>query len=636
MPPSFNDLRFDEHGRPLYTVSTRSTRTQNETEVPVFPTKAIPIVFLPGLMGSPLRAKGDNGNCIRRGNRWAWFPDGTTGWTAGLKPGWNGFRNATPIERRALLDPDASWALEPDADDFDEDIIKAINKSLEMFTGNAMSTQEALRRGWATVYWSGYGTILSYLEKNLRLITYSQDPYSAEILAMGENVHVFEPIQDAFNTVIKEEHRRFNNEALKKDFPNVDPQQARNYKSYIEELRPILKTGREYHYPVFAVGYNWLRCNEDSADYVYKRITSQILPHVRNVLGYTCDDGIILLTHSMGGLVARSLVRNHEDLKVLSVIHGVQPCNGAATLYARMWAGWEGGAHWYSVPSNAAGRSLGRTRAELLPILTQSPGAMELAPNQNYAKGWLRIYDLHNNNRLLKALPVNDPYSEIYLQTKNWLRPGSFSQMNPAAAGNLDRLRETERGYKEVIKTVQRFHQRIDNYFHPNTYLMYGQFNNHLTWGAVNLRVQHMQLRTIVIYDHEVGVIEQEILSPTRQPVPMATIESATFEDIPARESGIVNMTHDGQTYRVSMDGAAEPGDGTVPYNSANPWKAPSAPWIPQNWKSPYRSSDTPAGIKYIFEFKNNDFDHADSYKGQVSIDTTYYCIMSVIKNKLT
>lgn len=634
MPPSFNHLRFDEHGRPLYTVSTRSTRTQNETEVPVFPTKAIPIVFLPGVMGSPLRAFGNNGDCIQEGNRWAWFPDGEYGWVAGGPlSGYRGFSQATPQERRTLLDPDASWALEPDADDFNKDIIKKIHKSLAMLTGNAMSTKEALRRGWATVYWSGYGTILSYLEKNLRLITYSQDPYSAEILAMGENVHVFEPIQDAFNTVIKEEHRRFNNEALKIDFPNVNPQQARNYKSYIEELRPILKTGREYHYPVFAVGYNWLRCNEDSADYVYERITSQILPHVRNVLGYTCDDGIILLTHSMGGLVARSLVRNHEDLKVLSVIHGVQPCNGAATLYARMWAGWEGS----GVTGTIAGRSLGYSRAELLPILTQSPGAMELAPNQNYAKGWLRIYDLHNNNRLLKALPVNDPYSEIYLQTKNWLRLGSYEQMNPAARNDPEKLKQTIEGYRKVIDTAKDFHQNIDNFFHPNTYLLYGQFNNHMTWGAVNLRVQHMQLSTIVIPDDILGgMTSQEILSPTRQPVPMAVIESATFEDIPARNSGIVNMTHDGQTYQVRMDGAAEPGDGTVPYNSANPWKAPSAPWIPQNWKSPYRSSDTPAGIKYIFEFKNNDFDHAESYNEQVFIDTTYYCIMSVIKNKLT
>ena len=498
----------------------------------------------------------------------------------------------------------------------------------------AMSEQEGLRRGWATVFWSGYGGILSYLEKYLRHITYSADPYSEEIVALGDKVTVFDSIKNAFNTVIKEENRRFNT-VLRKDFPGVNAGNATSYKNYIEQLRPILRTGRQYHYPVFAAGYNWVRCNEDSATKIQQRITGQILPHVRNTLGYTCDDGIIIVTHSMGGLVARSLVKNFPNLNILGVIHGVQPCNGAATLYARMWAGWEGGKHFYNAMDNIAGRSLGRTRAELLPILTQSPGAMELSPNQNYASGWLRIHD-HNNNRLLKTLPVSDPYSEIYLQTSNWLRLGSFAQMDPAAARDASRLQRTENNYREVIRTAKIFHQKINNFFHSNTYLMYGQFNNYRTWGAVNLRVERVEFYEDTIYDESGGEHKITGRRTTRDPVPMAVVESAVCNAIPQRESGRVDITHNGQTYQVHMVGGNEPGDGTVPYNSANPWKAVNNPWNEQNWNNAYRSGSTPGNIQYIFEFTRNDYEHSESYNAEISQNVTFYSIMSVIKNKLS
>lgn len=51
---------------------------------------------------------------------------------------------------------------------------------------------------------------------------------------------------------------------------------------------------------------------------------------------------VIIVTHSMGGLVARSACVLHgAEGKVLGVIHGVQPSVGSPAAYWRMKAGFE-------------------------------------------------------------------------------------------------------------------------------------------------------------------------------------------------------------------------------------------------------------------------------------------------------
>lgn len=97
-----------------------------------------------------------------------------------------------------------------------------------------------------------------------------------------------------------------------------------------------------------------------------------------------------------------------------------------------------------------------------------------------------------------------------------------------------------------------------------------------------------------------------------------------------------MDIKHDGKTYQVHMEGGQEPGDGTVPYNSANPWKTTSEPWLKNKWDNHYRGPTTPESIQYIFECKKDSYEHSDSYKADTSRHVTFYSIMSIIKNKLS
>ena len=137
--PSFDDLRFDDYGRLINVTTTRSNRSLNQTQVQIAPTKAIPVIFIPGIMGSPLRAHGTNGNLVRRNSPWAWFPDSGAGWVAGITPGYTGFRNLTGAQRRVLLNPEQTSALTPTDNDIDKDIVSGIKKSLDFAKNKAVS-----------------------------------------------------------------------------------------------------------------------------------------------------------------------------------------------------------------------------------------------------------------------------------------------------------------------------------------------------------------------------------------------------------------------------------------------------------------------------------------------------------------
>ena len=84
---------------------------------------------------------------------------------------------------------------------------------------------------------------------------------------------------------------------------------------------------------------------------------------------------VILVTHSMGGLVARqySEKMNGRDT-ILGIVHGVMPDLGSPAAYRRMKTGERG----------VVGAVIGADAANLMPVLAQSPGPLQLLPGKAY------------------------------------------------------------------------------------------------------------------------------------------------------------------------------------------------------------------------------------------------------------
>lgn len=250
-----------------------------------------------------------------------------------------------------------------------------------------------------------------------------------------------------------------------------------------------------YQFDIWAGGYNWLQSNKDSGTAIKDLIENTILPYYNEGKRVTVKDTpdgegsdqcsiqrrkpnrpmaekVIVVTHSMGGLVSRALTEIHQCDKVLGVSHGVQPATGAPATYKRMRAGFEGAEKLF----------LGRHAADVVAILSQAPGGLELLPTADYNDGkpWLYVRD-KKGNELMPPLPANgDPYSEIYLSSA-WY--GLVPEHNLALldAGSKERREREKQGRKSpreelavTIDLVKEFHSAIENRYKSPTYAHYG------------------------------------------------------------------------------------------------------------------------------------------------------------------
>lgn len=255
-----------------------------------------------------------------------------------------------------------------------------------------------------------------------------------------------------------------------------------------------------YQFDVWAGGYNWLQSNRDSGAAIRELIENTILPYYNDgqtVVALDTPDGkgnsecrirrskpnrplaekVIVVTHSMGGLVSRALTEIHQCDKVLGVSHGVQPATGAPATYKRMRAGFE----------SAEQIFLGRNAADVVAILAQAPGGLELLPTADYngGKPWLMVRDRATGKDILHPLPQKgDPYGEIY-RSPAWyglVPDGNLRLMNPA---ERDMVSTSDSGFRpdegsprksmnDVIAKVREFHESIERRYKEPTYAHYG------------------------------------------------------------------------------------------------------------------------------------------------------------------
>lgn len=387
------DIDWPDLFRPILTSKTNFfNRIRVRREV-------IPIIFVPGAMGSRLK----------QGEKVVWDPDDRIGMFKRY-----GRKKCTPAKRKELL-------IGPQ---FDPEWLKVTDDN-SPWRGH---------RGWGEVLWSYYGRLLEELE-----------------------------------------YYNWNKPVRSED------------KDKKKEL-----AGKCFEFPVHAFGYNWTDSCLNSGKKLAEKIDKTIKGY--EAKGRLCKY-VILVTHSMGGLVARSACCiEHEGIgkaqdKVLGVIHGVQPSVGAAAAYWRMKAGFER----KSLGDAPAAWVLGTNGQEVTCILGNSPGGLELLPTKDYtanngSKQWLHV-TLKNGKKI--SLPKSDPYAEIYrigeypnmvtnkkdavfwrLVNPAWLEPNDSGRIL-ASNDPANIMKGAWYAYLKCLDLAKIFHDELQTRFHKSTYQFY-------------------------------------------------------------------------------------------------------------------------------------------------------------------
>lgn len=334
--------------------------------------------------------------------------------------------------------------------------------------------------------------------------------------------------------------------------------------------------------PVYAFGYDWTA----SCDVSGKALKDRIDEIVRGTKakGWECP-GVIVVTHSMGGIVTRSACKQGAEGQVIGVVHGVQPVTGSPAAYWRMKAGFPSGPM-YNVTGYIGSGVLGNDGRDVTAILGNIRGGLELLPTRTYTVDgkeprWLRWPGEDGKTTLLPA--NGDPYASIYTSDSHpWRLIDDPAFLTPEAQPAQGRFRRPDafgspawRAFKARMAAVQEFHNALALYQHPRTY--------------------HFHATGVVTPDH-VALDREEVITlpPARFPReygewPTAAQLCQALTDTEPNVSAYVRwepIPRDGRTdygvgyvmmpllrhhiARLTLQPAAGDGDGTVPTSSGS------------------------------------------------------------------
>lgn len=476
-----------------YTVHMTDTNDKVRHDVKVPPGKVIPVIFLPGVMGSNLRMSKNRQNELKREDNRAWRPDDlvSSPISVATKKGMGGwFRKASPAQRQLVFDPNETeveyYHYTEDQGRFDpegketlaadvrhQNVPDLLNPIPPLIKNHfpppgqrnlarrfTTAAQIARWRGWSEVLFAGaYGEMLKTTEKYLNNISRGAqlDPYGV------------------WNT--------------KYQTSLFDPLSGLDLK--MDDLKKIANCW----YPVHAMGYNFLKSNGDSAKVIANRIRGLVQGYQKR--GFSCKE-VIIVTHSMGGLVGRALI--HPDygnllsdpgVKVLGIYHNAMPTLGAAAAYKRMRFGFlekEG------MKEEIGAEILGIDGEHATAILANTPAPLEMLPARGYGNDWLRVVD--GSGRTILSWPQgnDNALNGIYLQPeKNWWRLVNPNWVNPA-----NRRVEDGAGLANVRKRLidaNAFLDSIEKTFHPtNCYASFCASEEHKSYGNLVFKVMNPEV----------------------------------------------------------------------------------------------------------------------------------------------
>lgn len=532
------------------------------------PNKIIPIIFVPGIMGTNLRAKKnprlgrveDERNRIVKPGQPVWrAPNGIMEGLVAARI-WDKY---TPTKRQLLLDR-ATLEVDPDGP-----VVMPDSED-----GYVLTEREVRARGWGEVHADAYGALLHGLQTRLNQ-TYRYD--------------------EQMKTRSVSQHW--------KDVMACDPQRW-GLSQFTPLTEEHLVKHAQFYYPVYAAGYCWLDDCHVSSELLEKRILAIIDSWKK--AQRQCSQ-VILVTHSMGGLVARACAKRIPE-QIAGVIHGVLPALGAPVAYRRLAAGTEPfSLNSYPLKKFADSRLamvLGESADETTPVMATSPGALELLPNHLYPNPWLHVrvtrlvatpgahhgyYGVQAKHYDALTFPnanLQNPY-DLYRDIKSWFRLINPKLADPAGKYHREPGRVESR-IDSAVTAAEVFHRTLGDYYHPNTYAFYGDDREQAAFG---------QVRWVALQQSGVATA----LTPANLAAAEYIGQSATRQR---------RVLVEGKTeLRFALDQQDARGDGTVPY----------------------LSGAGPAGkVKQVFATKG--YDHQESFNDEHMLMLTLRLVTKIVQ----
>ncbi len=519
----------------------------------------IPVIFVPGVMGSNLKAKDKKDKMI-------WQPPNTKLEGVELL---NTFKSMDGEKRQRHFNPlnaEVDWngPIEPGG------------ITLHTTEGTITTLR---KRGWGSVHADSYHGLLQQLHLQLN------------DMAVPRAVAKDAPLPDFWAKL------------------EQDPQQWGSTSGQAkpanrEQLRQLCR----YRFDIWACGYNWLQSNLESG--------KDLHAYIQKVLNIYHPDGcrkpfakkVIIVTHSMGGLVLRGLLQipGAAD-NILGVVHGVQPAAGAPAVYKRMRAGFEG----------IEQVIFGRDAAEAVPVVANSPALLEMLPFANYNLGqpWLKVGSSADKPAMQwpskSAGKSADPYMDIYTNPA-WhglIPERNNGLIDPAGivAKRIGPGKSVRKNFIDEIRKVEEFHTAItqaDKAYHPQTWAhgAIGAADKRLTWGEVHWR----------------GDVPQGV------DLSKAVLQKDDSNDSIELSGGI----------KLQIAKPAQSGDGTVPgWSLAAPAQAMGVQdlalhgdgSVPGHAGLNQRRVDNPEA-----KARQPGYDHQNSYKDERALWATFHAIVQI------
>ncbi|MCY1288280.1 hypothetical protein D9M70_373110 [compost metagenome] len=306
---------------------------------------------------------------------------------------------------------------------------------------------------------------------------------------------------------------------------------------------------------------------------------------------------VILVTHSMGGLVARALTQIHGYPRVLGVVHGVQPAIGSSAIYHHMRCGYEG----------VAQVVLGANAGEVTAVVANSPGALELTPTAEYRGGspWLFLCDAQGQvikdiDGKPRAYPqYGDPYEEIY-KSSVWygLVPEQNNKYLNMSIKQNDGRKGIRTNFCKLVDAVATFHKELaSSGYHIHTYAHYAADDKRHSWRDM-------------IWQGEAALLEVPGAKPEDD-------ENGSYNSWLRR--GLPAVTEGPLSFPLTDESKGSGGDGTVPTDSG---QAPSLAGIPASFRQ---------GGKGKGRYNTAEgYEHQDSYNDERAQWATFYSVVRI------